>query len=325
MGAGIGKGERETGEEVEIEISSSARKDKPASMNPLVSPWTSVAVEAASAAALRLIELDRSSERGGQFVNDHADASIQADLETEAAILRVLEERGVRGVFLSEEYLKEGQRPEIQAKGSAELDGGRRVYVVADPLDGSAIYAHGLPLWWYSCVGIYGEDGEALGSCIVDVPRRVIYACDAERSYRSAIDDRVTPVNWTLLKAPPEKPMSESWLAVYTIKPKYLALTVDRYRPLVSAFWATIPNGGPGGFTDCADGLADVYFHYGLPDTEHLSGGLMIGERAGCIITDREGRRPVFSPEMGGEPTLICANSPGLHERTLELLQDCER
>ena len=40
------------------------------------------------------------------------------------------------------------------------MDGGRRVFVVADPLDGSAIYAHNLPIWWYSCVGIYGEDGD---------------------------------------------------------------------------------------------------------------------------------------------------------------------
>lgn len=289
-------------------------------MNPLASPWTALAVEAASVAALRILELHHSGFRGDRFVNRHEDASIQADLETEAAILRVLEERRVTGVFLSEEYLKEGERPELRAAGGPALDGGRRVYVVADPLDGSAVYAHNLPLWWYACVGIYGEDGEALGACIVDVPRRTLYACDPEAAYRAAVDDRVEPTHWSPLRAPEERPLPEAWLEIYTMKPKYLALAADRYRTLIDAFWALIPNGGPGGFTDCADGLADVYCHFDLPGTEHLSGGLMIAERAGCIVTDLSGERPVFDPAMNERPELLCAAGPTIHAQALELL-----
>jgi fructose-1,6-bisphosphatase/inositol monophosphatase family enzyme len=292
-------------------------------MNPLSSPWTAVAVEAASAAALRLIEMNRTGNRGGQFVNDHADASIQADLETEAAILRVLEERRVAGVFLSEEYLKDGERPELRPASGTGMDGGRHVYVVADPLDGSAIYAHNLPVWWYSCVGIYGEDGEALGACIVDVPRRVLYACDDRAAYRAAIDDRAVPNQWSTLVAPPEKTeLSESWLEMYIIKPKYLDLAAERYRRLTERFWAIVPNGGPGGFTDCADGLADVYFHYDLPDTEHLSGGLMIAERAGCVATDLNGNGIEFDPALSLRPEAVCATGPRLHALALELLQE---
>ena len=292
------------------------------SSNPLSSPWTAVAVEAASAAALRLLELHGSGYRGERFVNAHADASIQADLETEAAILRTLEERRVAGTFLSEEYLKEGERPELRPAGGPAVDGGRRVFVVADPLDGSAIYAHNLPLWWYACVGIYDEGGEALGACIVDVPRRVLYACDSERAYRATIDDRVQPTQWSVLRAPEERPISEAWLEIYIMKPKYLGLAADRYRGLLDGFAGFIPNGGPGGFTDCADGLADVYFHYDLPGTEHLSGGLMIAERAGCIVTDLAGQRLAFDPAMVERPEILCATGPGLHAKARDLLAD---
>jgi fructose-1,6-bisphosphatase/inositol monophosphatase family enzyme len=253
-------------------------------------------------------------------VNAHEDASIQADLETEAAILRVLKSYRVAGTFLSEEYLKEGQRPELTPSGGEGWNGGRRVYVIADPLDGSAIYAQYLPRGWYACVGIYGEDGEALGGCIVDVPRRVVYACDPERAYVSRIDEQIRPLEWGYLRAPEERPLAESWLAIYTIKPKYLLKAVDEYRTLVKAFAGIIPNGGPAGFTDCADSLADVYFHYGLPDTEHLSGGCMIAERAGCVITDREGRPPVFDPALDRGPQLVCATGPRLHSEALNLL-----
>ncbi|MBW3624983.1 MAG: hypothetical protein KY468_16420 [Armatimonadetes bacterium] len=289
-------------------------------MNLLSSPWAAVAVEAATAAARKLVELHASSARGGQFINAHEDASIQADIETEAAILRVLEERRVTGTFLSEEYLKDGNRPELSPSGGAGLDAGRRVFVIADPLDGSALYAHNLPLWWYACVGIYGEAGEALGACIVDVPRRVIYACDENAAYRSVVDDRMQPSNWSSLRAPAERPLSECWLEIYALKPKYLFQAAEQYRPLVEAFRGIVPNGGPAGFTDCADGLADVYFHYDLPGTEHLSGGVMIAERAGCVITDLEGHRPVFDPEMIERPQLLCATGPGLHAKAMELL-----
>jgi fructose-1,6-bisphosphatase/inositol monophosphatase family enzyme len=267
-----------------------------------------------------MMEMTRSSNRGGQFVNDHADASIQADLETEAAILRVLEDRNVSGVFLSEEYLKDGERPELRPSGPA-LDGGRRVYVVADPLDGSAIYAHNLPLWWYACVGVYGEDGAALAGCIVDVPRRVLYACDDATAYRADLDERANPTRWSVLKAPEEKAaLSDCWLEIYILKPKYLGIAADRYQNLTEKFWAIVPNGGPGGFTDCADGLADVYFHYGLPDTEHLSGGLMIAERAGCVVTDLQGNRVEFDPALEQRPDILCSTGPRLHAQALELL-----
>lgn len=288
-------------------------------MNPLASPWTAVAVEAASAAALRLMDLHASGNRGGQVVNAHADASIQADLETEAAILMVLEGRNVHGTFLSEEYLKEGQRPELIPSGPG-LDGGRKVYVVADPLDGSAVYAHNLPLWWYSCVGIYSEEGQALGGCIVDVNRRVLYACDEERAYRATVDERAFPTRWSALQAPPEKPLAEAWLEIYTMKPKHMKTAMEQYWRLIEPFYAIVPNGGPCGFTDCADGLADAYLHYDLPDTEQLSGGLMIAERAGCIITDLEGNKPAFDPAMEQRPVLLCATGPNLHRQALELI-----
>ncbi len=289
-------------------------------MNPLASPWTSVAVEAASAAALRLLELHQSGGRGSETVNAHDDASIQADLETEAAILAVLEGRNVRGVFLSEEYLKDGERPELTPRNGPGLDGGRPVYVVADPLDGSAVYAHNLPLWWYSCVGVYSEAGDPLGACIVDVPRRLLYACDTNRACRAALDDRMAPVRWSTLAPPPERPLAEAWLEIYTLKPKYLALAAGEYASVVNAFSGIIPNGGPGGFTDCAEGMADAYLHYDLPGTEHLSGGLMIAECAGCIVTDADGRRPAFDPAMTERPTLVCATGPTLHRAVMERL-----
>ena len=289
-------------------------------MNPLTAPWTAVAVEAASAAARRIVDLNASQARGGDTVNDHADASIQADLETEAAILDVLRSRRVTGTFLSEEYLKDGERPQLTPSGGAGMDGGRRVYVVADPLDGSALYAHNLPLWWYACVGIYGEEGEALGACIVDVPRRVLYACDADRAYRAGVDERMMPSGWSELRSRGDRPLSEAWVEIYTMKPKYLFQTAEEYRPLLREIKGIIPNGGPGGFTDCADGLADLYVHYDLPGTEHLSGGLMIAERAGCVVTDFVGARPAFDPGMVDRPRLLCAAGPALHARALELL-----
>ena len=279
-----------------------------------------MAVEAASAAARRLVDLNRSEYRGERFVNDHPDASIQADLETEAAILRVLEEKRVAGTFLSEELLKEGQRPDLSPSEGRALGDGRRVYVVADPLDGSAIYAHNLPIWWYSCVGIYSEEGAPLAGCVVDVNRRVLYACDEERAWKAGLDDRINVTRWSPLVASAARPIEESWLAIYVMKPKYLAIAADRYRPLIDNFWALVPNGGPGGFTDCADAMADAYLHYDLPGTEHLSGGMMIAERAGCVVTDIDGSLPEFDATMAGRPTLVCASNAALHRRCLDLL-----
>lgn len=289
-------------------------------MTPLSSPWAAVAVEAASAAARRLVELNASETRGGQYINTHADATIQADVETEAAILRVLESRRVAGTLLSEEYLKDGQRPELTPSGGMAFDGGRRVYVVADPLDGSALYAHNLPLWWYSCVGIYSEEGDPLGACVVDVPRRVIYASDSATAFSARVDERMEPQDWSVLRAPAERKMGETWVEIYTLKPKYLFQAAEEYRALLESVKGIVPNGGPGGFTDCADGLADLYVHYDLPGTEHLSGGLMIAGHAGCVVTDFEGRRPAFDPGMTERPKLLCATGPTLHAQALELI-----
>ncbi|MCC6443477.1 MAG: hypothetical protein IT210_08475 [Armatimonadetes bacterium] len=281
--------------------------------------WALLAVEMVWQAARRIELLNRTPSRGAEFVNEYQDASILSDMETERAILKTLYKRKVAATFLSEESLKEGTAPVLKPSGPRYANG-QKVYVVVDPLDGSALFRHNIRAWWYSCVGIYSEEGEPLAGAIFEMNVRDLFWCDRAGAYQG-----ILLKNGSVQAARPLKPsaiteLGRACLETYTMKPACFDEAARLLWPLMKECECYVPNGGPGGFCDCAAAVADLYVQLDLPLTESFSGGQAIAEKAGCRVSDFKGRSIPFDPDPGKRYTVICSANERLHELALPLL-----
>lgn len=278
-------------------------------------PWAELALGSVAAAMRRVREL---AGRGTEVVQQRPAGYrtfdpeiIRADLAAEEAILDHLKRSGARAVVLTEE----AGRVRLEGDPERSFGGIEDGYVVIDPFDGSALYRRQLPAFWYSCIGLYGSDGEPRAAAVADLLAGTIDFCNDQASYTGRLDggaldssERLQPSEVTDLR--------EAYLSIFVMKPDYMYPTVVKYMPLLRGCRYIFANGGPASFSDVAHGRLDVYIGVKEAATEVFT-GLPIALRAGCPVTTFEGSPIRFHDDIDATYGFVCSANQRLHEQVL--------
>ena len=111
----------------------------------------------------------------------------------------------------------------------------------------------------------------------------------------------------------------------YAMKPKkFLMPLVDQYRELFLPFKFFLPNGGPYGFVDVAEGKIDVYFAVKQPFVDVFS-GIYIAEQAGVVVTDFEGNPVKCSDNVKSVHDVVVSTNAALHDMVLGKIAECKK
>lgn len=242
--------------------------------------------------------------------------TLKVDKEAENLFLNRLKAAGVRGTVLSEEAgaLKlEGGKP---AKGLED-----EIIFISDPFDGSLLYKRQIPAFWFTTLAIFSPDGAAKCCVVGDCAARSVDFCDATTSYTARLAQGGL-VNVKELKPRDTANLKDAFLESYLMKPHYMYPSIKTYEPVFGAVKFIHPNGGPSGFSDVASGRVDVYFAIKQPLVDVFT-GLPIAEKAGCVITDFDGKPVPVSTDINARFNVICAANQGLHEQVLAKVKAC--
>jgi hypothetical protein len=114
-------------------------------------------------------------------------------------------------------------------------------------------------------------------------------------------------------------------IASYAMKPKkFLMPLVDDWREFLLPFKFFLPNGGPNGFSDVAEGKVDVYFAVRQPYVDVFS-GIMIAQKAETIVTDFDGKPVRAVDDVKTIWDVVCSTNRALHDKVLAAIADCRR
>lgn len=244
----------------------------------------------------------------------------RVDKDTEDGFRRRLAERGEPVVLLSEEAGR------VQIGESAP-----KYYVVADPFDGSWLFKRGIPDFWYSSLAYFDTDFNPVSCAVGDaVPRNIAFA-NEDGAYIAKLEGarlvnqvRLDKKYRTLMGRPDITDLSKAGIESYAMKPKKFCIPlVDKYRALLEPCKFFLPNGGPYGFVDVAEGKIDVYFAPRQPFVDIFS-GVMVAEKAGCVVTDFGGGPVRCSDNVKSVHDVVCSSNPVLHEAVLRILSECK-
>ena len=274
----------------------------------------------------KLAEENTGGETVEQRIGDYKswDPDIyKVDKDTENGFVARLEAREERFVLLSEE----AGRVDI----GADADGPLR-YAVADPFDGSFLFKHGIPDFWYSSLSLFDADFQSLSCAVGDGVHRDIVFADASGACRARLSgDRLehkVQLNRAYRDLMGRKEMTVlegAAIESYAMKPKkFLMPLVDKWRDLLLPFKFFLPNGGPGGFADVAEGKVDVYFAPRQPFVDIFS-GIMIAEKAETVVTDFDGNPVRCSDNVESLWDVVCTTNRTLHDKVLQAIADCRR
>lgn len=248
---------------------------------------------------------------------------IKADKDTENGYWKRLEECGTPFKFLSEEA------------GTVEINEdakGKKYFVVCDPFDGSYLFKHGIPAFWYSSLALYDTDMSpaccAVGDCYPQVIAfanergafiakldgdRLIHRVKLDRNYRESMG------------RPDVTEMKGASIESYAMKPKkFLMPLVDEYRDLLEPFKFINPNGGPYGFVDVAEGKIDCYFARQQPFVDVFS-GIYIAQQAGAVVTDFDGNPVKFIDDEETVWDVVVTTNQALHDQVILSIADCKK
>ncbi|MFO7900651.1 MAG: hypothetical protein R6V58_16520 [Planctomycetota bacterium] len=257
--------------------------------------------------------------REGEYKSWDAEI-LRVDKDVEDGFRRRLAGLGEPVVLLSEEA------------GRVELgDGEPTAFAVADPFDGSWLFRRGVPDFWYSSLALYDAALRPICSAVGDAIHRVIAFADETGAYRVRADDEglggVTKLDAGFRRAmgrPDVSDPAKAGIESYAMKPtKFLLPLVDRYRPVIEAFRFFLPNGGPYGFVDVAEGKVDVYFAPRQPFVDIFS-GIGIAEQAEAIVTDFDGRPVAPSDDPETLWDVVASTNQPLQDQVLELISRCQ-
>jgi len=207
---------------------------------------------------------------------------------------------------------------------------GGPVYVVSDPFDGSFLFKHGIPDFWYSSLAFYDARFNPL-SCVVGdaVPRRLAFANETGAYIGDLVGDRLVhcvklDASYRKLMGRPDATDTKGGsIESYAMKPtKFLFPLVDRFRELLAPFKFFLPNGGPYGFVDVAEGKVDVYFAPSQPYVDIFS-GLYIAQQAEVVVTDFEGNPVRPTDDVETVHDVVATTNPALHEVVLARIAEC--
>jgi len=248
---------------------------------------------------------------------------LRVDKDTENGYRKRLEQWGIPVILLSEE----AGRVEINTDKPGEP-----FYVVCDPFDGSYLFKHGVRDFWYSSIAFYDSHFNPVCCCVGDcVSRKIAYACK-NGSYLADIEGEKIVREVKLDKKyrqsmgrPDVTEMDGASIESYAMKPKkFLIPLVDKYRELLLPFKFFLPNGGPYGFVDVAEGKIDVYFAMKQPFVDVFS-GIFVAEQAEVIVTDFNGNKVVCSDNVKTVLDVVVSTNEVLHEKVLRKIRECEK
>jgi len=245
------------------------------------------------------------------------------DKETEEGFARRLQQEGDPVVLLSEEAGRLEINPAAQ---------GERRYAVADPFDGSFLFKHGIRDFWYTSLAFYDREFNPLTCAVGDGVHREIAFADGTGAWRAELDGerlvhrvRLDRAYRELMGRKEMTSLEGAAIASYAMKPKkFLMPLVDRWRDLLLPFKFFLPNGGPNGFADVAEGKVDVYFAPGQPFVDVFS-GILIAERAETVVTDFDGNPVRCTDDMKTVWDVVCSTNRTLHDKVLQAIADCRR
>jgi fructose-1,6-bisphosphatase/inositol monophosphatase family enzyme len=247
----------------------------------------------------------------------------KVDKDTEDGYRRRIEASGRNVVLLSEE----AGRLEINAE-----KGGQRLFCVCDPFDGSYLFKRGIPDFWYSSLSFYDEQFHPLCCAVGDgVHRKIAFASEEGAFIADLAGDRLEH-KFELSPDYREQQMGRKHMEdfdgasieSYAMKPKkFLSPLVDEYREFLELFKFFLPNGGPYGFVDVAEGKIDCYFARRQPFVDIFS-GILVAEKAGAVVTDFEGNPVKCSDNVKSVHDVVATTNETLHEKVLAELATCK-
>jgi fructose-1,6-bisphosphatase/inositol monophosphatase family enzyme len=245
----------------------------------------------------------------------------KVDKDCEDRFIERLTQRGRPVVLLSEE----AGRKEINPAAA-----GAKMYCVCDPFDGSYLFKRGIPDFWYSSLAFYQEDFTPACCAVGDgVQRKIAFAGENGAFIADLAGDRLEhkfklDAGYREMmgrKAPTD--LEGASIESYALKPaKFLLPLVDQYRELLKPFKMILPNGGPYGFVDVAEGKIDCYFAPRQPFVDVFS-GIQIAAPAGIVVTDFDGREVRCSDNLESLHDVVASANPALHEKLLKMIARC--
>ena len=292
--------------------------------------WTEYALKLAGEAVARV---ERLAHKSGAEVLETRDGTprslrhwdtetLRIDKEVEGYYIDQLAEDGIDAIMLSEEV----GRKVIKAKKAPKNGFRMPVYFVSDPFDGSMLYKRNIPAFWYTALGIYSrpklvEKAEPLTAVVVDLVSKLAQYCDSRDSYEGNIDTLGNITNRRQLRPNSTTQLGDSFLETYMMKPPFMYPTSEIFKFLLTRVKFILPNGGPCGFCDVANGRIDIYLGHKQPHND-IYPGLAVAEKAGCVLTTFEGHPVKFDDRVEKRFNVLCTCTEALHEKVLKLLAD---
>ena len=246
----------------------------------------------------------------------------KVDKDCEDGFRARLEERGTPVILLSEEV---GRLPIPEDTTDGDM------YVVADPFDGSYLFKRGIPDFWYSSLAFFGKDFSPLSCGVGDGVHKNIAFANENGAFIATVDGEGLKDKFQLNKAYRDvmgrqdvTDLEKASIESYAMKPKKFCLAlVDEYRELMEPFKFFLPNGGPYGFVDVAEGKIDCYFARQQPFVDVFS-GIYVAEQAEVVVTDFDGNLVKCSDNVKGLYDVVCTTNQNLHDQVLELIAKCK-
>ena len=248
------------------------------------------AAEVVRAGAERRTTLEWESKGRFDFVSD-------VDRASEAALAEVITQRHPDATLLAEE-------------GSPDAGTARGLVFVADPLDGTTNFLHGMP--WYAVSIAALVDGVVAAGAIINVATGALFTATAGGGARHA----GAPMHVSTISEP-----SRSLVA--TGFPFSREEEIARYVPMLPAVMratAGIRRAGAAALdlADVACGRYEAFWELRLSPWD-IAAGLLLVREAGGVVTTLEGE------ECPVAETSVVAGNRAMHAWLLRTLRDGER
>lgn len=246
----------------------------------------------------------------------------RVDKDTENKYIERLKGLNINVVLLSEEI----GRLDINFDKKTDV-----VYAVSDPFDGSFLFKRGISDFWYSSLAFFDKEFKPISCAVGDAISKVIAYANDKGSFITKLENENIIFRFKLdekyRKTMGRKNITEiknASIESYAMKPKkFLFPLVDEYRELLTDFKFFLPNGGPYGFVDIAEGKIDVYFALRQPFVDVFS-GIYIAMQAGAVVTDFNGNEVKFTDNVKSVHDVVASTNKILHEKVLELIKKCK-
>jgi fructose-1,6-bisphosphatase/inositol monophosphatase family enzyme len=246
----------------------------------------------------------------------------KVDKDAEDGYISRIKEKGWPAVLLSEE----AERIELNTEGKTA-----ETFVVSDPFDGSYLFKRGIPDFWYSSLAFFNTDGSPRCCAVGDGVHKVIAYANAEGAFIGKLEGDTLANQFRLDKAYREAAgrkdvtdLATASIESYAMKPKkFLLPLVDTWRTVMEPFKFYLPNGGPYGFVDVAEGKIDCYFAPRQPFVDIFS-GIYVAQQAETVVTDFDGNPVTFEDNVHGLYDVVASTNKELHDQVLALIAKCK-